>query len=776
MSDIDDDQLVGRSVLRVEDLRILTGRARYVDDVPVQDVLHAAFARSPWPHGRLTQLDVRSAGELPGVAAVFTGADLEPLIQPGQYGVARVFGGPGLPEHTLLATDRVRVVGDPVAIVVASSRAIAEDALQLIEMDCDPLDTVLTEAEAHDPSRPPIFEALGSNVFSTVGPNLHGPVEAVFDGAHQTVRIRVQQHRHQPVPMECRACVCSWDERRQEMTVWSSNQSVRQIADGVAAALGLSPSQVRVLTDDVGGSFGLKVGASREEVAVAAVSRAIGRPVKWVEDRLENLVASGQAREESLDLEAAIDADGAVVGLKASLVVDAGAYPGMGAILGRVVEGMLPGPYTIDAMQFESTTIITNKDRYVAYRGPWAIETFARERLLDAVARATGQTQIDVRLRNVVEPGLTGPRMITGRPLAGVTVKTSLERVAEMVDFEQFRARQRDARAEGRYLGVGVASFIEGAPGPGHGPDRPERVVMELTSHGKLLVYSGQMPHGQGHETTLAQVAAKESGVDFDDVVMVFGDSSRVPDGVTGGSRAAAMAGGVVQHAGREMRKRLVDLAALVLEAEPSDIRLTASAVSIAGTPSIHVPLRDLIEASKQLPPNGRPSLCVDQTYAGGTGGWSGGTHCAFVEVDIETGQVRIDRYVVVEDCGEIINPAVVDGQIRGGVAQGIGAVLLERSAYDDDGQCVSSTLMDYLLPTATDVPRIEIVHLESVHVDDDVRYRGVGEGGMIAAPATLCSAIEDALEPFGVVIREQHLPPCRIIELLREHAGSVSP
>jgi aerobic carbon-monoxide dehydrogenase large subunit len=463
--------------------------------------------------------------------------------------------------------------------------------------------------------------------------------------------------------------------------------------------------------------------------------------------------------------EAAVTNEGDVLGLKVDMTVDTGAYPGMGAMISGLIESMLPGPYKMEALGFTFSATVTNKAQYVAYRGPWAAETFTRERLLDIVAHEVGIEPLDLRLRNVVTRGEPPLHMITGRSLVGVTTRESLERMAEIIDLPAFRVRQAAARAEGRHLGLGVATFIEAAPGPregggGGGMMGPEQMRMRLEPDGMVSVFTSQMPHGQGHETTFAQIAADEVGVPFEQVRVVAGDSDSAPMGFgTGGSRAATMAGGATLHTARALRDRILETSADLLEASAGDLELIEGKVSVRGVPVSAITLADVAAGAPE-------PLEATRAFDGGEGGWSSGTHCAIVEVDVETGQVTIERYIVVEDCGALINPAIVEGQVRGGVAQGIGAVLLERSAYDDNAQFLAGTFMDYLLPTATEIPRIEIHHLETVPLDPDVNFRGVGEGGMIVAPATIVNAIADALSPFGVQVREQHLPPSRIVEL----------
>jgi carbon-monoxide dehydrogenase large subunit len=775
MAAIAAERYTGASIKRSEDPRILTGAGRYVDDIKLPGMLHAAFVRSPMPHARVLSVDVSAARALPGVVAVLTGAELEDMTVPGPDALLSLMGWAGpSPQFTLLATDKVRLVGDPVAVVVAESRYIAEDGCELVEVEYDDLPPVVNAAFALDPSSPPLFANLGDNIARPHSRSEFGDVAGTFAGADRRYDFHIDVHRHQNVPMEGRGCVASYDPDREVLTVYAATQSVHVSRIAIATRLGMQPDKVRVLAGDIGGSFGLKIGASREELAVAAASRLIGRPVKWVEDRGENLTVSGQAREESFDIRAAVSDDGDLLGLDVTMVVDPGSYPGMGVMVPDIMQGMLPGPYKLAAMGFESTAAITNKAPYVAYRGPWASETFLRERVLDLIAKDLGLDPVEIRLRNVAPRTDPPAVMITGRPLVGVTSRESLERVAELVDIPAFRRRQAQAREQGRYLGIGVATFIEAAPGPrspeaGIGPMGMESMRLRLEEDGIVVLFTGQMPHGQSHQTTLAQIAADEFGVPFEQVRVVVGDTDVVPFGLTGGSRSATMTGGVALHGARQLKAKVLDFAAHLMEASAQDLVITDGDVWVRGDPASAIAVAEVARraASGQFGDGVDANLEVSAAFDGGEGGWSGGTHCAIVDVDVETGIVKVERYVAVEDCGALINPAVVEGQIRGGVAQGIGAVLLERSAYGEDGNFQSATFMDYLMPTACDIPRIEIEHLETVPLDAHVNFRGVGEGGMIVAPPTLVNAIEDALAPFGVRIYEQHLPPARILELI---------
>ena len=778
MTAIAAERYTGASIKRSEDPRILTGAGRYVDDIKLPGMLHAAFVRSPMAHARVPSVNVSAAQALPGVVAVLTGADVEAMTVPGPDLLMALMGWVGpTPQFTLLATDKVRFVGDPVAIVVAESRYIAEDGCELVEVEYDDLPPVVNAAFALDPSSPPLFANLGDNIARPHSRSEFGDISGTFANADRIIDFHIDVHRHQNVPMEGRGCVASYDADQGVMTIYAATQSVHVSRIAVATRLGIEPDKVRVVAGDIGGSFGLKIGASREELAAAAASRHIGRPVKWVEDRTENLSASGQAREESFDVRAAVSNDGDLVGLDVKMVVDTGSYPGMGAMVPAIMEAMLPGPYKLAALGFESTAAITNKASYVAYRGPWASETFVRERVLDLIAKDLGLDPVEIRLRNVAPRTDPPAVMITGRPLVGVTTRESLERVAQLVDLPAFRRRQAEARAQGRYLGIGVATFIEAAPGPRspEGPSGPmgmESMRLRLEEDGIVALFTGQMPHGQSHQTTLAQIAADEFGVPFEQVRVVVGDTDVVPFGLTGGSRSATMTGGVALHGTRQLKAKVLDFAAHLMEANAQDLLITDGNVWVRGDPASAITVSEVARraASGQFGADMDAKLEVEATFDGGEGGWSGGTHCAIVEVDVETGIVKVERYVAAEDCGALINPAVVEGQIRGGIAQGIGAVLLERSAYGEDGSFQSATFMDYLMPTACDVPRIEIEHLQTVPLDADVNFRGVGEGGMIVAPPTVVNAVEDALSPFGVRIYEQHLPPARILELITAH------
>jgi carbon-monoxide dehydrogenase large subunit len=777
---------IGARVLRSEDPRILTGRGRYIDDLVLPGMLHAAFKRSTVPHGRLLSVDVSAAREMPGVVAVYAGEDLARFTNPGVPGGAigmNMMPGLKAPGVYALATDKVRYVGDPIALVVAEDRYTAEDAVELIEEDIEMLDPIVTYEDALDPTKPPLFDEYDDNVVFT-GEMAIGDVDAAFAAADRIVHASIWVHRHQPVPMETRGLVASYDQANEHLTIHSSTQSPHMIRLLLPPQVNVPMEKIRVLADDVGGGFGLKNGVQRDEVAVIAASIDLGRPVKWIEDRLEHLAVGGQAREEGADIEAAVTNDGMLLAVRMDAKLNSGAYasdPFNGAMFVGSLGGSFQGPVKLQGVAAKNTAVFSNKATYVSYRGPWATGDFLRERMLDVVARELDLDPLEVRRRNYVtrdEPPLT---MLSGQPYLAVTVQEQVEQAAAHVDWDGFRARQAAAREEGRYLGIGMAAYLEAAPGPKI-PGRADQAAsimgaevthVSIEGDGSVRIVTRQQPHGQSHETTLAQVAVDALGVRFEDVKVVFGDTDVTPFALvgTGGSRAATMANGAVLHASRELREKIMSLAEDVLEASAADLEIGDGVIGVKGSPSVQLSLVELARIVNDEPErfsdDADTELTVTREYDGGQSAWSGGAHVAEVEVDIETGLVTVDRYVVVEDCGVPVNPAIVEGQIRGGVAQAIGAVLLEHSAYGEDGQFLASTFMDYLMPTTTVVPNFEIHHVEAILTDPDVNFRGVGEGGMIVAPACLTNAIEDALAPLGVRVREQHLPPSRILELV---------
>ena len=676
------------------------------------------------------------------------------------------------------------------AVVVAASRALAEDAAERVDVDYEPLAPVVTLDDARDPARPALFDEIGTNVVYREHRD-HGDPGRAFARADDVVTLTFRQTRQANVPMEGRGGVADFSPATGELVYHAAHQNPHALHVELARLLDLPVGRVHVRCGDIGGSFGQKAYVSREDVAVCAAAVALGRPVAWIEDRTENLLAAGHARDEELRVDAAISADGVVLGLAVDLTLDQGAYQLStlpSTIVPTIVRVLLPGPYRIEHLRFDATVVATNKATYVAYRGPWEAETWVRERLLDVIARRLHLEPVEVRRRNLLRGADFPRRMVTGPSMASITAAETLDEAVARVDLPGFRVEQRAARAAGRYLGFGLATVLEPAPGPpdygaaigaGAAPRSAQRAVARLERDGTVTVLTSQSPHGQGHQTTLAQLAADRLDVDLDAVRVVHGDTRHTPFNRvgTGGSRAATLASGAVLGAVDDLVGQALRVTAGQLEASRDDLELVAGRVQVRGTPSAGRTLAEiaaLVEAGGaggEPTPGGPARLEAVFDFAIPDGGWSQATHCAWVEVDLGTGRVEILRYLVVEDCGAMINPAIVEGQIRGGVAQGIAGVLYERFAYDEDGQPRTATLVDYLLPTAAEIPPIEIVHLESPP-QGPVDFRGVGEGGAIGAPAALSNAIEDALAPLGVTVTDQYLPPTRILEL----AGVLRP
>jgi carbon-monoxide dehydrogenase large subunit len=775
-------KLVGGSVERVEDGRILVGRGRYVDDVVLPGMLHAAFVRSPLPHARVTSITTDEARSLPGVIAVYTADDLRAYAKPLDFNFG--IDGHRPPVHEALATSKVRFVGDPIVLIVAESRYIAEDARDLVEVEFDELPVVITAEQALAEGAAVIFDELGDNVIHRDPDRafVFGPVEETFANADRIVSATLTQHRHGLVPMECRGGVAQFDPGAGDLTYYGSTQSPHLWRMYLSQLLDVPQHRTRVLCKDVGGAFGGKWSIYREDIAIAAASKRLGLPVKWVEDRNENLTVAGSAREETLDVDFAVTNAGVIEGIRVKMTMDHGAYPAMppAPVFAALVRATLLSALRVSVYAFETTIAATNKSPYISYRGPGASETLVRERLLDLVARELDMDPVEIRRINLLRRDEQPWKMPSGATVDRAPARETLEAVFEHFDYDAFRAEQQHARTEGRYLGIGFSNSIQPTPGF---PDwwesigfpmekDPTRVRLE--PDGKLTVITSQMPHGQGHETTLAQIAADELGVRFEDVNVVTGDTQLTTFYFfgTGASRAAHMASGSVLFTTRELKRRILELASHLLEASANDLEIVEGVVRAKDSPARSFSLSEIATkaylGSDTLPAEADPVLDVTMSYRPDEngGGWAATTHVCFVDVDTETGVVAIPRYLVVEDCGKMINPAIVEGQIRGGIAQGIGGMLLEHAVYDEDGQFLAGTFMTYLLPSAMEIPEIEIHHLE-LSTGTEVDFRGVGEGGAIIAPAAIANAVEDALTPFGVTIDHFPLTPTRILELI---------
>ena len=760
-------RFVGQSVKRVEDGHLVAGSGQYVDDVRLPGMLHAAFLRSDLARARIRRLDTSAAAGLDGVVAVLTAEDLNHHVDSLRSSV----NPPDLaivPGHVLAPGD-VRFVGDPVALVVAEDRYLAEDALELVDIDYEPLTPVVDyEQAASSPHM--VHPELGTNL----GASGSGPdpgLARVFESAHLVVTETFHQQRQCNMPMETRGLVAHWQRHAGRLDLWASTQSPHELAFTAARVLRIGEHQVRVHMGDVGGAFGQKVYSGRDELALLLAARALARPIKWIEDRRENLMAANSARVDRLTVTMAVDADARILGAEIDHLSDSGAYPLGGApAKSAQLVSMFPGPYRIPRLGWSTATVFTNTVGRGAYRGPWQMETVGRELMMDLVARRLGLDPLDFRRRNVIEQTELPHTTATGRVYEQISPAETLEQAAEMIDYQSFRAEQAEARSRGRLLGMGLSLFVE-PTSIGRGALGAEGAVVRVEPDGSVTVSMGTGSHGQGLETTIAQVVADELGVDMGRVTLRQGDGTPYGFG-TGGSRSAVIAGGAARAAASEVRSRIERIAAHLLEAAPEDIVVDRGAAFVAGTPARRVSVAEVADAAYRRPealPEGAPEgLEHTARYRAPEVTHSNAAHACICEVDRGTGIVRILRYVVSEDCGNMVNPMIVEGQIAGGVVQGIGGALYEWAPYDTDGNPRATTLLDYVMPTAAEVPILEHGHVVTPS-DTPGGHKGVGEGGAIGAPACVVNAINDALAPLGIRFARQPLTPDAIISAIAE-------
>jgi carbon-monoxide dehydrogenase large subunit len=764
----------GQSVHRKEDRRLLTGHGQYVDDVAVAGTLHAAFLRSEVARAAITELDVTAARELPGVVAVFTWQDFD-----GRFGEAwHTMLGEELQVPPPLAITDVRHVGDPIALVVAESRYIAEDAIELIEVDLDMAEPVVDFATAGADTDHIVHGAWGfpsNNMVEVPFTPLSPDLDAAFKDADNVVECTIRQNRYVCVPMEGRGILASWSAGREELEIVCSTQSVHETRNFFGRYLGIPEGQVRVTARDVGGGFGQKMFMFREEAAIVLASRLLGRPVKWIEDRRENLVAAAHSRNELGTVRMAVDGDNVIQAITVDHIADLGAYPACPAIMNHQ---LLPGPYKIPRLGFSMAMVWTNTMGKGAYRGPWMFETTAREMAIDHAARKLGVDPVELRRKNLLclaDMPFTSPG---GNTFIESTPLETLEQALEILDLDAFRREQAAARSEGRLLGLGVSVYIE--PSSMQAPGlASEGATVRVESSGKVVAFFGTTSHGQSVETTMAQIVADQLGVDYDDVTIVQADTQSTPWGPgTGGSRTAVVAGGAAREAALAVREKVLAVAANVLEAAEEDLDIEHGSVVVKGTPTKTVTMRQVAAAAYRdadaLPPELSAGLEATARFRPQSfPTWSNATHVCVVEIDRDTCIPKILRYIVSEDCGRMINPQIVEGQIYGGVVQGIGGVVLEDFVYDSDGNPLTTTFVDYLLPTTTEVPEIEVGHLETDSTTNPGGFKGMGEGGAIGSHAAVANAIGDALAPLGIDVLSTPLGPNDIHRLMVE-AGAA--
>jgi carbon-monoxide dehydrogenase large subunit len=780
-------KLIGARVRRVEDARLLTGEGRYVADVRPVGCLEAAFVRSPHAHARILCIDAAPARALPGVVTVVTGEDLAAWAAPVR--AASKMAGYRVTSFPPLALGKVRYVGEAVAVVVADSRYVAEDGAELVRVEYGPLPPVCEAEGALAPDAPHLHEDAGTNLLVT-REFARGDADAAVDGADHVVRGRFRFHRHAAVCMENRGALAEWSRATGLLTLRCSTQCPGLVRGILAELLGLPEHRIRVVASDVGGGFGAKASLYPEEVVIAAVARALGRPVRWIGDRREDLLATSQAWDETVDAELAVRGDGTIAGLRADVVSDVGAYsiwPWTAGIEPVQTISFLPGPYRVPNYRGRTRGVATCKAPMGPYRGvgrPPAV--FVMERLMDQAARRLGLDPTELRLRNFIREEDFPYRSPSGIVWDRSSFAGCLLRARDALGYEQALADRARARTEGRWVGIGFASYVE-LTGIGSAipvsPGMPvatgtEAATVRVDPSGTVTAVFGIASHGQGLETSLAQIVAEELGVPLEAVRVVHGDTGLSSYGTgTYASRSAVLAGGAAILAARSVRDKALAIAAHLLEAAPGDLVVADGRVSVRGLPGRGVSLAEIGRAAysgvRRLPPGLEPGLEATRFYDPYFGTASNATHAAVVEVDRETFEVRVLRYVVAEDCGRIINPLIVDGQVHGGVAQGVGAALLEEIVYDEGGQLLTGTLMDYLVPTAREIPRLEVHHLETPSPTSLGGFRGMGEGGAIGAPAAVANAVADALAPLGVEVNELPLTPERLFRLVSKAGGA---
>lgn len=773
-------QPLGERIKRNEDPRLLTGRALFVDDINLPGMVHVAFVRSPHAHARILGIDASQARAREGVIGIYTAADLGDYWKPGPLLVPPPpVEGMTFHERTQvpLAKDKVRHLGEPVALVVAVSRYVAEDAAEEVFVDYEPLPAVVDLEKALEPGAPLIHEDLDSNLAAYV-PQKKGDYEAARARADVVIRRRFWYDRGASAAIENRGVVAEWDVRAQKLTIWDTTQAPIPVRNGLAAMLGFSEHQVRLIAPFIGGGFGPKIMMFYpEEVLIPWLAVRLERPVKWIEDRAENFHATTQERGQLHDSEIALTRDGVILGVKDSFLHDTGAYDPYGLTVPLNSQCTLMGPYRMPNYSSELRAVFTNKTIVTPYRGAGRQHgVFVIERLMDLAARELGMDRVEIRRKNFLRPDeFPHDHVIIYQDFAPLYYDSGnyepvLDQTLARIGYERFvREEQPRLRAEGKTVGIGVVAYVEGT---GIGPFEGARVQVQTS--GKVTVVTGVGTQGQGHYTVFAQIAAEQLCVRVDDVDVVTGDSDQFHWGTgTFASRGAVVAGNAVNEAAKNVREKAVKLAAEHLGVTEEEIELAESRARVKAEPARSIGLGELAKLANPMrgavKPGTEPGLEATRYFGPFRGATASGCHAMIVEVDRETMQVEVTKYVVVHDCGRVLNPLLVDGQVHGGVAQGLGNAFYEELVYDENGQLLNGSFMDFLLPTALDVPRVEVGHEETVSPLNALGTKGAGEAGAIPVGALFAQALEDALAIPGFEILEIPLKPSRLWELAQE-------
>lgn len=774
----------GASVRRKEDPRLITGASTYVDDLVLPNMVYAAFVRSPYAHATLTGIDASEALGLPGVIAVYTEADLR-TVMPNNF--APVAGETGqtqeevaaeddasipVPDVYPLACDKVRYVGDPVAVVIAESKAIAEDAAALIVVNADLLDPVIDPYEAMKDGAPLLYDNVKNNI-SVREATVHGDVDAALNGAAFRIKANIRSPRCAPMPMEGRGIVAQPDAVLGGMTFWSSTQAPHWNRNDIAKALGLSQSQVRAIAPEVGGAFGSKIGAYPEEFAIAAAAMLLKRPVKWIESRSENFLVTNHGRNQWSEFEAGADANGKIVALKGRVVLDSGAYP-KALDLAWATWVMSTGVYDIPNLDYEVLGVYTNTMANGAYRGAGRPEAaYYIERVVDLLADESGIDPAEFRRKNFLQPEQFPYTTLSGEHYDTGEYEKALDKALEVADYAGLRAEQAAALKEGRHLGIGLASYVEIC---GFGPYDSSKVRIEPS--GDVSIFTGISPHGQGQETTFAQMAAQYIGADFDRTVVHHGDTSTTPQGNgTMGSRGLPVGGAALVMSLNKIKEKATRIAAHMLEAAIEDIELVDGKYRVKGVPDRGVGLGDIAEKaySGDLPDDIEVGLETTDFFKPSDETFPFGTHVSVVELFPETGEIKLLRHIAVDDCGNIITPFLVTGQVHGGIAQGLGQVILEELHYDDSGELITGTLNDYAVPRAHHLPPFESHHTTTTTYINPMGAKGIGEAATIGSTPAAANAVLDALSHWGIHHLDTPFTPEKVWRAITEASASTS-
>ena len=781
---------IGQSLKRREDKRLLTGQGQFVADLVLPRMLHAVLVRSPLAHARIRSVDLTRAKAAPGVVYAMNGADLLQLLPPipeGQIALppkwtTQIQHKFLNPQEPLLAHDKARHVGEALAIIVAETRHQAEDAAELVMLDLDELPAVVDPEAALKPGSPIVHERFNTNLIGEFSVGRGDAAGAMARSPHRLKR-RFYHHRYAAVPMETRGVLADYDRRTDAMTIWSSTQVVHWVRREAAALLGMPEARVRCIAPDVGGGFGGKGHVYPEDMLVTFLARQLGRPVRWIEGRSEHLQSATHSRDQLHDIEVGFDDDGRIVALTDTYIVDCGAWNPIGSAVAYNTAVHLTGPYKIENYAARGRVVVSNKVPNAPYRGAGRPEAcFAMERTIDLVARTLGLEPAEVRRRNMIPavemPYAVGMPYRDGEPIVydSGDYPSALQKALDAIGgVEAFRARQDEARKEGRHLGLGIGFYIEGT---GVGPFESAFVRVDPT--GKIFISGGAAPQGQGMETIFAQITADLWKVRPEDVVVSLADTASIAIGFgTMASRSTVTLSGALHHASERLREKVFAIAANILECAPADLELRDGGVGVVGVPGTNLSLARIARAATPGWTNERPpgiDAGLEETYywQPPTVTWSYAVHVAVVEVDAETGRVRLDDYAVAHDCGNVVNPMLVEGQIHGGAVQGLGGILCEAITYDSNGQLLSGSLMDYAMPIAADMPNIKIVHQHSPSPLNPLGVKGVGEGGAVAPPAAVANAVCDALGEMGLEINATPVRPEEIARLCANMARGL--